>query len=217
MMRHMVIICGLVLCLSLACYGRTITVALDGSGEFSTIQGAIDAANNGDSIVVGDGVYTGDGNRDIDFKGKAITVSGQNGPEFCIIDCQGSAAEPHRGFILQTQETQTSVIDGFTIKNGYAPRGFRGYDYAYGGAILCDCTGPVIRNCRIVENRADTSGGGILLYEHAPFWSRNTTLIEDCEIRSNSSWYGGGIMVRDVAHAVITGCVISDNRSEGAG
>lgn len=57
--------------------------------EYSTIQAAINAAADGDTVMVADGVYTGDGNRNIDFKGKAITVMSENGPENCIIDCQG--------------------------------------------------------------------------------------------------------------------------------
>ena len=56
----------------------------------STIQAGIDAAVDGDTVLVADGTYMGDGNRDIDFKGKAITVSSENGAENCIIDCQGS-------------------------------------------------------------------------------------------------------------------------------
>jgi hypothetical protein len=53
-----------------------------------TIQAGIDAAVNGDTVLVADGTYTGVGNRDIDFKGKAITVKSENGPENCIIDCE---------------------------------------------------------------------------------------------------------------------------------
>ncbi|UCD29284.1 MAG: hypothetical protein JSV03_02045, partial [Planctomycetota bacterium] len=51
--------------------GATIYIDDDGPADFNNIQAAIDAAGNGDTIVVGDGTYTGDGNRDIDFKGKA--------------------------------------------------------------------------------------------------------------------------------------------------
>ncbi|MCP4711722.1 MAG: hypothetical protein GY869_24145, partial [Planctomycetes bacterium] len=58
--------------------------------EYGTIQAAIDAAIDGDTIIVADGTYRGEGNRDIDFLGKAITVRSENGAEGCIIDCEGT-------------------------------------------------------------------------------------------------------------------------------
>ena len=36
---------------------RTITVALDGSGEFSSIQEAVDSAGKGDTVLIKAGVY----------------------------------------------------------------------------------------------------------------------------------------------------------------
>jgi hypothetical protein len=84
-----------------------------------TIQAGIDAAAEGDTVLVADGTYTGDGNRDIDFTGKAIVVKSENGPENCVIDCQGSVDDPHRGFIFQNGEVHTSILQGFTITNGH--------------------------------------------------------------------------------------------------
>ena len=43
----------------------TITVCWDGSGDYLTIQEGIDAAVDGDEVVVCPGTYTGDGNRDL--------------------------------------------------------------------------------------------------------------------------------------------------------
>ena len=62
-----------------------------------TIQAGIDAAVDGDTVLVADGTYTGEGNQDIDFKGKAITVQSENGAENCIIDCEDYSV---RGFYL---------------------------------------------------------------------------------------------------------------------
>ena len=70
----------------------------DAPADFSTIQAALDAAAAGDTIIVRDGIYTGTGNRDIDFGGKAVHLRSENGPQNCIINCQGTELEPHRGF-----------------------------------------------------------------------------------------------------------------------
>jgi len=86
-----------------------------------TIQEGIDAAQPGDTVFVGDGTYTGDGNRDIDFRGKSITVRSKHGAEVTIIDCQGDSLNRHRGFIFHSQEDTLSVLDGFTIQGGFSP------------------------------------------------------------------------------------------------
>jgi hypothetical protein len=62
---------------------KTIYVDDDGPADFNNIQAAINDANDGDTIIAADGIYTGTGNRDIDFKGKAITVRSENGPADC--------------------------------------------------------------------------------------------------------------------------------------
>ena len=56
------------------CQARTINVDANGTGDFTTIQAAVNDSNTGDTIIVQPGQYTGDGNRDIRFLGKAITV-----------------------------------------------------------------------------------------------------------------------------------------------
>ena len=67
-------------CLAAAANADTIYVCWDGSGDYLTIQEGIDAASNGDEVVVCDGTYTGDGTRNLDFGGKAITVRSQMAP-----------------------------------------------------------------------------------------------------------------------------------------
>ena len=93
------IFCILVLSLmshSTLAIGATINVP---AGQ-ATIQAAIDAASNGDTVLVADGTYTGVDNKNLDFNGKAITVQSQNGPANCTIDCENNGI----GFIFTNNE-----------------------------------------------------------------------------------------------------------------
>jgi len=127
--------------------------------DYPTIQAGIDAAEKGDTVLVADGTYKGDGNRDIEFKGKKITVQSEHGPKDCIIDCEASENDPHRGFYFHRKEVKYSVLDGFTIKKGYATEDTPGD--ARGGGILCESTSPTIKNCIFEEN---TAVAGAMLY-----------------------------------------------------
>ena len=185
--------------------GPTIYVPSD----HSNIQAAIDAAFDGDTIVVADSTYKGIGNRDIDFKGKAITVRSENGPGNCIIDCNGTAQDNHRGFYFHSGEDADSILDGFTIKNGYYYDGA----LAIGGGIFClnESTEPTIRNCIVTDNEA-SHGGGIGCYRGDP-------RIMNCVIMKNSagSHYGGGFYLWDSSLPNITGCTIADNSANHGG
>lgn len=71
--------------------------------EYTTIGAAVYACNDGDVVVIHPGTYTGTNNRDVSFRGKAITVRSLDPDdpstvESTIIDCNGSAGSPHRGF-----------------------------------------------------------------------------------------------------------------------
>ena len=79
--------------------GATYLVKPDGMGDFPTIQDAIDAAVPGDIVELADGTFTGPGNRELDYLGKAITVRSQSGqPENCVIDLEGTIYDGYRGF-----------------------------------------------------------------------------------------------------------------------
>src|SRR5262249_31387335 len=109
-------------------------------GPKRTIQAAIDASADGGTVLIEDGTYTGPGNRDMDFGGRAITVLHAGEPSACVIDCEGSATDPHRAFTFNHGETAASVLDGLTAQGGAAPGDL-------GGAVLCQSSSPEIRNC----------------------------------------------------------------------
>ena len=112
MTRKVLAVCVVLFGLTGLATARTIYVP----GDYAAIQLAIDdpCTVHGDEIVVGPEwadpevpqiyVAFGEGNRGIDFSGKAITVRSENGPENCIIDCNGTEEELHRGFFFQSGE-----------------------------------------------------------------------------------------------------------------
>jgi hypothetical protein len=78
-------------------------------GDYATIQAAIDAAVDGDVVEIADGTYTGAGNKNLDFGGRAITVRSAAGdPTFCIIDCEDDG----RGFYFHSDEGPDSIVSG---------------------------------------------------------------------------------------------------------
>lgn len=100
----------------------TRTVAPDGAGEYPTIQAAIDACDSLDVVELLDGVFTGPGNRNLDFGGRTITVrSRSDDPRACMIDCEGQSAAggtAHRGFLFQSGEGPAAIVRGLTITRG---------------------------------------------------------------------------------------------------
>jgi len=137
-----------------AVYGRVIYV---GPNEtWTTIQEGINAAEEGDTVVVRDGTYSGAGNTNLNFGVGGITVRSENGPVNCKIDCAGEEAA--RAVRFSGYEGQGSLLEGFTIKNGVGlPAGGR----EIGGAIYCSNSSPTIRGNVFESNYAEWYGGAI--------------------------------------------------------
>jgi len=171
--------------------------------EYDTIQAAIDAASDGDEVVVADGIYTGDGNKNLDFLGKAITARAENGPENCIIDCESSG----RGFRFHNGEDGASVVRGFTIRNGYVDGEWPGNS---GGAISCISSSPTIVDNIIMNNSVLYGGGGIFCFESASPTIQNNT------ITGNTAFLGGGIYCFASSSPLIQDNIITENSADTA-
>ncbi|MBA7703277.1 hypothetical protein ES703_112059 [subsurface metagenome] len=204
-------------------HAEIIYVDDDGPGDFTNIQAAIDAAVDGDVVIIAPDTYTGDGNRDIDFHGKAITVRSidPNDPNIVavtIIDCNGTRIDPHRGFYFHSNEDANSVLAGLTITNGYASYG--------GGAIYCGySSNPTITRCNITANvsgsRTEGSGrgGGICCELSSP-------IISNCTFLRNHAYYRdwqypntglGGAMYCSRSNLTIINCTFLENGAPGYG
>ena len=185
--------CDLIGAWPVGCLPFTYTIHPDGSGDYPTLQDAIDAASDGDVIELTDGMFHGAGNRNLDCLGKEITIRSQSGdPWTCTIN----SGYQGRGFNFHSGEDHSTIVDGITIAYGFGVND--------GLGIRCENASPWIRNCRIVDNgAAEDRGGGIYCLECSP-------RISDCTIARNSSQYGGGIYCQD-ASPLIERCVISGN------
>ncbi|MHC4589364.1 MAG: right-handed parallel beta-helix repeat-containing protein [Planctomycetota bacterium] len=167
------------------------------NGPKRTIQTGIDATVSGDEVVVADGVYTGAGNKNLDFGGRLITLRSAGGPGACVIDCAGSG----RGIILASGETSDAVIQGFTITNGSGN---------VGGAMLLDRADATIIDCVFANSTADVGGA----FRHDGL--DETTLV-GCTFSGNSAVVGGGAIASfGPGKLRVAGCVFTDNEADGA-
>jgi len=159
----------------------------------ATLQKAIDAGSNGDTVLVSDGTYM----ENIDCKGKAITIKSVNGPATTIID--GAKLDYVVKFI--TNEVRSSVLEGFTITNGNP------------GAISLLSSSPTIQN-NIITANIGCSGIGLNISLASPLVLNNTI-----SNNTQSGWSGGTggggmeIIGASVDGAQIIGNTITGNNS----
>ena len=96
------------------CLAATITVDIGGGSDHTSIQPAIDAAQDGDTVLVKPGEYVI--TVAIMFRGKAITVKGEDGPrETTIRMSETSEARGRSVVIFERGDNDTALLEGFTI------------------------------------------------------------------------------------------------------
>lgn len=186
------VLAALFLCMPAAALSSTIFVPDD----YSTIQGAIDDAVNGDEIIVRAGTYY----ENLDFLGKAIALKSDSGPDDTIID------ESDAGSVVtfMSGEGKDSLIDGFTITNGFS--------WSQGGGISCtDSSSPTVCNCIITWNEA-FYGDGI------GNSGSSSPMITRCTFLHNWGYdWGGGMHNGDYSSPVIVACTFMKNKSTRGG
>ncbi len=164
-------------------------------GDYATIQEAINAAADGDVIELDRNRFIGDGNRDLDFLNKELTIQPSPGRVDVRIDAQGTTNTPHRPAFLVNQTKAITFID-LVFENGYS-----GVDVAVspagegGGFLIEDSTNVVFRECdfrysHVKRNR----GGGVACFD-------SMVRFESCHFYDNSvaslgSGYGSNLFVQ---------------------
>jgi hypothetical protein len=158
-------------------------VAVDGddanpgspSLPFATIQHAVNASADGDSVMLADGEYSGPGNRDIDMLGKAIRVASISmDPELCVINCAEPDSTPHIGFIFSGNYNGRPELAGVTVTGATTDEWNRGAILLPLGGSVVDASStqgsadaseqemaaiygmaPILRNVHVENNRGD--------------------------------------------------------------
>jgi hypothetical protein len=208
----------------------------DGSGDFPNLQQAIAGASSGDILDLAAGTYTGGGNRNLDFAGKALRVRAPAGPAATVLDLTGTMDD--QGLIFQSGEGPGTAIQGITVR-GALSQGESGMGVqcigtsptftdcvfsrcaaspgGMGGGVLVDGGSPMFTSCVFDSCGGAFGGGGAWVKTgHADFLN--------CLFRGNvvvqpGSRGGGGMLVDNGASATATGCMFERNKSRthGAG
>lgn len=165
--------------LAVPLFGKTIHVPVDQP----TIQAGINAASNGDTVLVAPGTYY----ENINFNGKAITVKSSGGNKVTIIDGSHLASV----VTFSSGETLKSLLAGFTLQNGSS---------SAGGGVVINSASPTVRN-NVIQSNSATEGAGIVVESGSPTIWNNV-------IQSNVGYSGGGGIGLISASPLIQGNVI---------
>lgn len=163
--------------------------------EYLTIQAGINAASDGDTVLVFPGTYV----ENINFNGKNIVV----GSLFITLGDTSFISQTvidgnWNGSVMrfENDEDSTTVLSGFTIKNG---------SNDYGGGIYCNQSNPNLENIVVSGNRAFSVGGGI-------YCSNSSPSLVNVKLSGNTATdYGGGIACSYHSCPSLLHVTVSDN------
>jgi hypothetical protein len=158
-------------------------------------------------IELADGVFAGDGNRDLDFNGKGVTLRSVGGdPSQCTIDAEGYESNERRCIDLRDGEPPETRIEGITLRGGYT----HSMGLVDGAGIRCvSGSAAALVNCHFVDNTAATWGAGGAAYIDFD----SSLQFSECLFQNNIGWSGGAVASRSTTGTVFTDCRFIENAS----
>lgn len=117
---------------SVAVTNDTIYVDDDGTADYTSIQDAVDAASDGDTVYVFSGTY----NEHIVIDAKSITIEGED-KDTTIINAN------NENRVVEVKNTDGFILKGFTLQN--SATGWLEAGITLIGSMNCEITGNVIQ------------------------------------------------------------------------
>jgi hypothetical protein len=126
---------------------------------YATIGAALSQCSAGDTVMVEDGTYVGEGNINLTMPAMDVVLRSSNGPAFCAVDCQDQGY----WIVLNDGQTRSTVVQGFTVTRGSGE---------LGGAVQSLWADPTFRQCVFVDNHGMAGGAALA--------AGDDVLFEDC-------------------------------------
>ncbi|MDB4031337.1 hypothetical protein N9471_00475, partial [bacterium] len=193
--------------------------------EYSTIQSAIDASSDGDTVLVSAGTYY----ENINFNGKNISVIGEDreitiissaylnedtlypsvftisGLDVNLENLSIINGHAYKGGALLISNSSSVTIENLSIYNNFAE---------HGGAIYIDQNSSlIVLNSNISNNHCENNGGGFFVT------GESYLEIDESQISNNllDKYYGGGLILEEYSTLVMTNSEISNNQTLSLG
>ena len=177
---------------TIAPFSPSVAATIRVPSQQPTIQQGINAAANGDTVLVAPGTYTGSSNRNLSFLNKDLVLRSESGPAVTTIDCQSLG----RAFFLL--DAESPIIRGLTIKNGAGNSG---------AGLFSVGAQPEIINCVFRNNVATDRGGGLCCV-----WS--SVELDSCQFIDNTAFVnsfqgaGGGLYAENSTLSIAHGSFV---------
>jgi hypothetical protein len=167
--------------------------------QYARLQDAVNAADDGDTVLLEPGTHTGTGGQVVKIYGKSITIRGIAGAERTFLDGEGA----RRVVNCTAHEASDTVIEGVTITGGQSTTG---------AGVYCVDSDPSFNNCVFDSNTATSLGGGAYCYQNNV--NSPSPAFTGCTWSNNTAPNGGGLYCSNSSPS-ISECTLTGNAGGG--